>query len=680
MKSDRWRLAPLLALAWPVVFFGDRVFPFRGTITATGNDFISLYWVYKAYLLDCLARWSLPLWSPSEAAGYPFYSSPFTQTFYPLNLPLAVFHALAGGYSPHDHQVFTAVGNGLFALGAFLWLRSLGIGAAGALFAACVVSTSFRFGDLLRLPNAVHTALWYPWILLAFDRILGARGRGELARWGTALCGFLVAFLTAGYPYYVYYSLFLFPPYLLLAAFGWLDGVARAPLRRLGVIAGAGAFALVLCAPYLAKVKQTLDATVGRTAGVHHPWYEFGPIDSLNSLVFPVGASPEGCYYFGVAGLLLLVLYAVELARDPAARGERRLCAALIGWCLAVSYLSWGQGTLLFPVLERALPGFARLRVWARLSIVLLPLLAWLLARAFERFQSRLAAPVTEARDPRRDGAKVLLGALVVIAAVQGAQVLSGSVHRYYDVYLAALRGFAAWSLLGSAMGFLALGGLLLAAGRRRPPGVSPAATVAVLLAASAADVWPVGARMWATRTPSPERVPFDVAAVVRRAPEVPRRVSYSTVTLVDPARPERGFSPAFNVGLVPDWYFRRYADFLVGRDPAELEYFLGGVNGRRLFLSARVDHAGVRAFLEDCVAFGGAFAIAEYTGDRLEAEVTMPADGFVTFVDNWDPDWRAFVDGTPAPIVTAFGTFKAAAVPAGRHRVLFKYAPRLWP
>ena len=92
-------MPPILAFAWPILFFGDRVVPWRGTIRATGNDFTSLYYAYKAYLLDCLARFEFPWWSPNEGAGYPFYASPFTQAFYPLNAPLALFHALAAGSS-----------------------------------------------------------------------------------------------------------------------------------------------------------------------------------------------------------------------------------------------------------------------------------------------------------------------------------------------------------------------------------------------------------------------------------------------------------------------------------------------------------------------------------------------------------------------------------------------------
>ncbi len=46
-----------------------------------GNDFMALYFRYKVYLLDSLAGGHFPLWSPSEGAGYPFFSNPFTSTF-----------------------------------------------------------------------------------------------------------------------------------------------------------------------------------------------------------------------------------------------------------------------------------------------------------------------------------------------------------------------------------------------------------------------------------------------------------------------------------------------------------------------------------------------------------------------------------------------------------------------
>ena len=239
------------------------------------------------------------------------------------------------------------------------------------------------------------------------------------------------------------------------------------------------------------------------------------------------------------------------------ARAERRLCVVLLAWCLVVIYISWGEGSLLFRLLERTLPGFSRLRVWGRFSVLLLPAMGWLLARAFEHFQARLAAPVVGGVDPRRKAANVLLGALVVIAAVQGALLFSGYVHRYYTVYLTHLRGLAGWTLVGTALGFLALRGLIVVAGRRQPAGAAPATAVALVLAVSALDLWPVGARLWSSRGVVPERIPFDVAANVRRSPGVPRGATLTTMSLVDLRHPELGLSPAFNVGIIPEWYFQ---------------------------------------------------------------------------------------------------------------------------
>jgi len=91
------------------------LFPYTWTIhgqyVGIGNDFEFLYYRFKPYLLDCLSHGHLPLWSPSEGAGFPFYSDPFTQTFYPANVFLTVFYRLAGGYSQLDHQPLCDSGN-----------------------------------------------------------------------------------------------------------------------------------------------------------------------------------------------------------------------------------------------------------------------------------------------------------------------------------------------------------------------------------------------------------------------------------------------------------------------------------------------------------------------------------------------------------------------------------------
>ncbi|MDQ7798800.1 MAG: YfhO family protein [Candidatus Edwardsbacteria bacterium] len=55
-----------------------------------------------------------------------------------------------------------------------------------------------------------------------------------------------------------------------------------------------------------------------------------------------------------------------------------------------------------------------------------------------------------------------------------------------------------------------------------------------------------------------------------------------------------------------------------------------------------------------------------------LTAEADQP--GILVFSDNHYPAWQAFIDGSPARVFRANYTFRAVPVPAGRHRIEFKY------
>jgi len=168
------------------------------------------------------------------------------------------------------------------------------------------------------------------------------------------------------------------------------------------------------------------------------------------------------------------------------------------------------------------------------------------------------------------------------------------------------------------------------------------------------------------------------VAAVLRRSLDVRRQATVGTISMTFATdSPQTVFSPSFNVAVVPDYYFQRYWDFL-GRyqERAEVKRLLGLKDGRRLLLSARLDHPDLAAFFRDVDGFVGSVSVVSYDGDRLEAAVRLAEPGHLTFVDNWDPDWRAYLDGQRLPVEIAFGTFKAAAVPAGEHEVLFRYEP----
>jgi hypothetical protein len=136
--------------------------------------------------------------------------------------------------------------------------------------------------------------------------------------------------------------------------------------------------------------------------------------------------------------------------------------------------------------------------------------------------------------------------------------------------------------------------------------------------------------------------------------------------------------SNKFSVGIVYNWYFERYLAFLKAQeaDQPALEQLLGVTDGKKLYFSERIDYPLAREFLQDAGRFQDFEKMISYTGDKLVVDVHAPAPGFLSFIDNWDADWTATVDGHPTSIALLFGTFKAVWLEPGDHQVIFEYRP----
>jgi D-arabinose 1-dehydrogenase-like Zn-dependent alcohol dehydrogenase len=46
-----------------------------------------------------------------------------------------------------------------------------------------------------------------------------------------------------------------------------------------------------------------------------------------------------------------------------------------------------------------------------------------------------------------------------------------------------------------------------------------------------------------------------------------------------------------------------------------------------------------------------------------MALRIDAPTAGYVSYIDNWDPDWRATVDRQPVAVEQVLGTFKAVAI-----------------
>jgi hypothetical protein len=71
------------------------------------------------------------------------------------------------------------------------------------------------------------------------------------------------------------------------------------------------------------------------------------------------------------------------------------------------------------------------------------------------------------------------------------------------------------------------------------------------------------------------------------------------------------------------------------------------------------------------------AFDIAEDSADTIRVTETSAQPGYLVVADNLQQDFAATVDGESAPIVNADYAVGAVYVPAGSHKIEFKYAPK---
>lgn len=715
----------LFVIGFPFVYLFPYIIPLDEIVVHVGNDFYILYYDYKVYLLDFLSIMKIPLWSPSEATGFPFYSSPFSQTFYPLNALLALLYNFQGGYSTLDHHRFTVLGISIFALGLVLWLRRLNFNLRSVLFGALIMAVSFKVTELLRFPNAIHTAAWYPWILYAITGAFQSVSRRRKWFYGIVLWWSLICLLTGGYPYYVFYSIFLFVPYMSLflipefrsKVFG-VDSNVEIKSRFVLLIA-AGFSALVVCAPYLYKMASLMAQTTDRGGKSYEYSTEhlFNLTDTIGSLFFPPAAQLEGIYYFGAATVLLVLFYISNAAQKIIHPGIEhggshwiftptyfKLAIFILFWIITISYITYGRESYLFDFLWHSVPLFSSLRVWGRMNIILVPIIAWLLALAYQYFETMLMPSNGNGKlkNIRTILCLSIITSIVVflqfsyasnkifdsqwlryVAPVNTPMLLSqyfpeqGQLHallvkigsdyaKLQPEQTLVYRGFIYISLTLTA--FFLVAGVTLCFSLQNTSKYAPWVAWTVLFVFSVANMAIDGPWLWAASVEeNPPRTRLHINNMNMLSFNVPR-INQMGIS----------FSENFHTGIMANWYFERYITFLneQASDQPSLRKLLGENDGQKLYFSERIDHVSASEFLQDAQRFETQVDVASYTGDKLIVNMHAPTDGFFSFIDNWDQDWQGTVDGKPTPIYLLLGAFKSVRIPSGEHQVIFEYRP----
>ncbi|MBI1851357.1 MAG: hypothetical protein HYR85_13540 [Planctomycetes bacterium] len=86
---------------------------------------------------------------------------------------------------------------------------------------------------------------------------------------------------------------------------------------------------------------------------------------------------------------------------------------------------------------------------------------------------------------------------------------------------------------------------------------------------------------------------------------------------------------------------------------------------------------AVVEVRLDPEPAAAGTATIRAREPERLVVETEAPGPSLLVVTETFDPGVRAECDGKPAPVIVADVAFRGVALPAGRHEVTLRYAPR---
>ena len=201
---------PMLLLALVAVYYWP-VISLKGFLW---NDFIEQNFPYRLFAAVSLKQGVFPFWTPYVFSGMPFFADVQAAVLYPLNL-LLTFLASNDWLSPIavEYQVIFHV----FLAGIFMYLlaREFTCNKPGSVLSAITFMFCGFFTAHVFHVNLIHTAAWFPLIILFFTRALKKRSLIYAALTALVLC--IVFF--CGYPQlmlHIYYWMAAYYLFLLI--------------------------------------------------------------------------------------------------------------------------------------------------------------------------------------------------------------------------------------------------------------------------------------------------------------------------------------------------------------------------------------------------------------------------------------------------------------------------------
>lgn len=708
--GDAGALLALIAL-W-LLFFWRLLTPIEADqASLERGDFSGQFVAFGAYQYQRFAAGEVPLWNPYNNGGLPFIGDTQAAVFYPPRLLTIALSRLAGGWSYHALELEMAAHVLACSLMMYALARRMTAGSRASIFGGFVAAVIASYGGFLQSYPPLQLALleaaiWLPLALLGI--VEATREKSPKLSW-MALSGLALGLSwMAGHP-----QTSFFLTYLLVAFCAYRCYTQCYSLFTLfSSVAAFGAISGGLAAVQLLPGFEYLAHTARAGMGFDEKGNGF-PFQDLIQFVLPSIVSQWSPLFVGISGLALALIAL-----------WRRLPGAIFwGLVIIVSLgLSLGANSPIFALFYNVVPGMRFFRGQERAAYLVsfsLAILAGLGAAhlaSWDRLQDFQAAR------------RIQQGLLAIAALLGGVAILvivlaTGNPDGY-----GRFTGLFAFSAVSAVATYGALRWLLNAPQERLRWATLSAVLVFELFTLS------MDAEFNYDSVPPDEQLSMTPPALVAAAlldTDTPFRVdgfralhdNYGSLYQVADMR---GISPLFlegpfaliNGDLINPRAWELFAVRYVYTDWAELPVpseiiasgsdRYGAVNMHRLsdprpfahlVYDARVipDDEQARAALSDptlnirrtaiidrnagITLDGRADPAAEaqvtfFAPERFMIEVNTRHDALLTLAHPAYPGWIARIDGTETPILTAYGTLSAVAVPAGQHSIEFVYNP----
>lgn len=722
-RRGEWWWAPALYTLAVIWIYRD-LWHQHGAATGLGWDTIDTHGPDLDFFARELREGRFSLWNPYDKGGYPLFSDPVFDRYYPFNWPFGVVGAVFGTswwlvqIKVLAHHVLAGV-----LVHAFLRLRGLSVRAAmvgGLGLVACTPLLAHKASNIL------WPLVWVPLVWLAIDYALA---RPSWRR-GAAVAAALLPCITAGSPPGLFYAALLVAPYALWRTVTTLREPARRTRRELGqlaICAGVAAFVSLLVAAVTVLPTQELVA-LGSRDRFAPPGRSFALALSLHLPAAARGVFCRGAGLFEMyMGVAVVVLAVTALALRP--RFDRGIAILLVlVACFGIWLASGATGGLL-TVLVDHVPGFAMLRVPGRYKL----LAAWTLAAAAGYGIAALEAAWGD-RVLRRRAVVVAAVAVVlaVILVVGWGNAASPKARPAWwsipmTVVVASLVVAAVWAprrVANASLGGLALCALFDApAFTFVPPHALPASDTrrthdneAPIVAKldGARDRWRIydefvlgeraGARLrlrdfrgYPALDPISLRRYVDVLDFAKKDSAIVTDFNVRWLLI----RPHFRYGGSTAFVSPHNSAFESRGDALwEAKHPAPLVQWLGAIqivprNEALAAVRASQDADGVRRRAvvepEDAAQLANASALASaspearegtlvrYEPDEITVTIDAPRDGIVVLNEIMFPGWQVEVDGRAATPLRANYLLRAVAVGPGQHTITWRFEPRRW-